>query len=172
MDGDEIQVKFWERHGDFGEPDLIVLGRDWAIVVEVKLGAEVSGQDQLRKYYDLLEARYSGKANRHVIYLTKDLTSPVLDAGITRGIEKNLWWVSWYELSQVLEQHDGKDPVAQEMVSDLRRFIDHSGLALYQGLRLPEITIQAPLFWDDTTPLLAQHDAWTSGRIFWQEAQR
>lgn len=172
-DDDGLEVRFWERHGDFGAPDILLVGKKFALVVEVKYGAELSGEDQLRKYHALLGARFPDRSHRQVIYLTADLTPPVLTPEQTRGIESDLWWLSWYQLSEVLSRRAGADSATDEMSGDLMRFLCHRGLALFQGITIPQVSIHEPIFWDGTSPLITQYDAWPSGRkIFWKEDPR
>lgn len=166
-----LQIRFWERDGQFGEPDLIFVGRDCVIVVEVKLWAEVSGENQLRKYHDLLKTRFPHKRHRHVIYLTKDVVQPDLGDAVTHGIEQHLWWLSWYALTPALEARNTKDPVANEMAADLKRLFVHRGLMLFQRITPQTVSLPTPVFWNDTAPLITQQDGWPlSAKIFWKES--
>lgn len=168
-----FEVRFWEHHGDFGIPDLLLVGRDFALVIEVKYGAGLSGENQLRKYHALLDEKFKNKSHRQVIYLTADLAMPRLTSTQTQGIETGLWWLSWYQLSEILISGVGASPVAQEMAKDLVRFLRHRGLELYRGVTIPLAHIPNPIFWDGTSPLISQYDIQPSGqKLFWKEALR
>ncbi|MDX2152094.1 MAG: hypothetical protein SFV54_15255 [Bryobacteraceae bacterium] len=171
LDCEAAQIRFWERHGEFGEPDLLLVGIDWAMVVEVKLGAEVSGDDQLRRYHALLVDRFPRAAQRHVVYLTMDLSEPALSSEVTRGIERNLWWLSWYELAGVLE-HGSHNRGTHELARDLRRLLDYHGLLPFQGISAQDVPVAVPLFWDGVSPLITPQDAWPASPLFWKENPR
>lgn len=172
LNNDDFDIKFWARHGDFGEPDLLLIGQDFVIAIEVKFNAGMSGDDQLRKYRRLLEVQYSSRSHRHIIYLTKDLTPPILEETVTRDIEKNLWWLSWYELSGVIADAGPHQGVMQEIKSDLNRLLEHRGLSLYQGISFSCPPIIKPLFWEDAMPLITQHAPPPVKRaMFWEDTR-
>lgn len=170
--GDPADIRFWDRDTTYGEPDLLMVGADWAIVVEVKLWAGVSGEDQLRRYHDLLTAKFPQKRHRHVIFLTQDLERPPLPREVTGGIEKNLWWLSWFELSRVLDIERPHSPLAAELALDLARFMSHKGLSFFRGFSNQEAHSDEPIFWNDVAPLISPTDAWPIGTQFWLEDLR
>ena len=167
---DEVKTLFWQYDEKFGVPDIILEGKDCAVVVEVKFKSDLHGKDQLRKYHALLMQRYPEKSHKHVIYLTRDLSYPEQDTEVTQGIEKNLWWLSWYELYGVLEQMKTNDSVGRELCEDLKRFLIHRELYLFRGITVPEILPQEHFFWNDTIPLITEYDFIPKVSVFfWRE---
>lgn len=165
----EARLRFWDRHGDYGEPDLLLLDADLAIVIEVKYGAALSGADQLRKYRAMLDAHYPQRRHRHVVYLTPDLAPPSLAAEAVAGLDDSLWWLSWLDLSEALGAAGVPSPTADEIAHDLLRLLRHRGLAAFAGFSVrerPEVTTH---FWEDEVPLIGPHAGFNPRRsYFWQ----
>lgn len=162
-----VDIRFWERSSEFGEPDLIFAGANWVVAVEVKLDATISGTDQLTKYFSLLNRNFGGKRSRHIVYLTKDLAWPKLEPEATRGLEGNLWWLSWYDLAPMLALKQRSE--CREMARDLSRLLENQGMSLFNGFS----TVTSPAdvsFWDDTVPLITEYDEAKSGPLFWGES--
>lgn len=169
---DAITLEFWPYYSPYGEPDIIVVGHDFAMVIEVKYYAGVWGQDQLRKYYDLLKHRYPNRSQKHVIYLTRDLASPELDSEVTSGLEKSLWWLSWYDLAETILTLSNANPVATEIGADLIRYLNYHGLQLFQGICLPPISPIKRFFWEDVVPIMTQYEGGLKiSNFFWQEGR-
>jgi hypothetical protein len=162
----QVKILFWRAVSPFGEPDILLVGENFALVVEVKYNAKLSGPDQLRKYWKLLNEKYP-KKKHHVIYLTKDWVTPRLN---TAGMKESLWWLSWHELSLVVGGLANKNSTAGEIREDLIRFLDHLGLSFYRGLSQSDINLPDKIFWQDRVPIISQYESQQPiTRYFWKE---
>jgi hypothetical protein len=170
LKAEKVKILFWKAFSPFGEPDIVLLGEDFALVVEAKYGAGLSGRNQLRKYGRLLNEKYPRKRKRFVIYLTADWVAPRLSKGETAGIDESLWWLSWHELSLLLCEASNKNLFAQEVESDLIQLLDHLFLGFFRGFSLPIIDLPNELFWRDRVPIISHYDHPQSVRTyFWKE---
>lgn len=145
------KVIFWERDSKHGEPDVILVGKNTVLIIEVKLQAEMSGEDQLCKYHELLEHRYADKRYKHIIYLTKDMSWPRISPKSSQGIENCLWWVSWYDLKELLEKNTAKESVVSEISQDLISILDRRNLCLFKNFTEPASISEADaeFFWKE-----------------------
>ncbi|MGO9246751.1 MAG: hypothetical protein ACLPT4_13675 [Verrucomicrobiia bacterium] len=170
LDVDRLQVVFWPSDPEFGQPDILILGLDLALVVEVKYHAELSGVDQLRKYHSFLNSRYSDKTHRHVVYLTANWVAPELTNEATTGLETSLWWLSWYELVDAARELSCISPAADEIRNDLVRYLQHLGFEFFQGIQLPNVEELETVFWQDMVPIISGYEEPPRvNHYFWQE---
>lgn len=165
-----ITLDFWAYCHPYGEPDIIIVGDNFALVIEVKYNAGLSGQDQLRRYYDLLKHKYPNKSQQHVIYLTRDLVTPELSREVTFGLENSLWWLSWYDLAESLLTSQKDNPLTTEICLDLMRYLNYHHLQLFHGISLSPVSPIEKFFWEDAVPIITQYeDGPRTSRIFWRE---
>lgn len=165
-----VTLEFWPYCYPYGEPDIIILGNNFALVIEVKYNAGISGQDQLRRYYDLLKHKYPNRSLKHVIYLTRDLACPELPSEVISGLEKSLWWLSWYDLAEVILKLPKGNTLATDICADLMRYLNYHGLQLFHGICLSPVSRIKTLFWEDAVPLMTQYEvARRDSQLFWRE---
>jgi hypothetical protein len=167
---DGFALHFWHRHPVHGEPDILVVGPRFAIVIEVKNYAGISGESQLHRYHSLLEEGYNDRPLRHVVYLTRDLSVPALGKEATAGLEDSLWWLSWHELGEVFAEMSELDATGGEMQKDLVNLLDRYALGIFRGMSPWGGEPLDQVFWDDSIMLISDYDKHPeSGYYFWQE---
>ena len=165
-------IHFWHHTTEYGEPDIILETADAAVVIEVKFMAGLSGQDQLAKYLRLLDSQFADKSQRHVVYLTRNLSRPDLGEAVVNELDGRLWWLSWYDLADCLRSGEVVDPFRTQLVEDLTRLLDHRRLRLFQCFTDPSNQSTAVLnyFWDGTVPLMGIYPSSVpSTHLFWKE---
>ena len=165
---DRFKVTFWKRVPEFGEPDILIECGDFILLVEDKLYAPLSGEDQLTKYGMLLKTQYS-KYEKYVIYLTAHWDMP---SGIsTEGLDGMVYWLSWYELHTVVSELESElEVVAKEMASDLIRYLSCFGFYYFRGFSPVIVSChEDQIFWNDAG-IISKYELQRSPvKWFWQE---
>lgn len=166
-----FDVVFWERDTEYGEPDILLVGKDSVFVIEVKLGAEISGESQLRRYHSILQHRHKDKKHKHVIYLTAEISCPELGTNVTRGLEDSLWWLSWYDLSGLLAPHLQGKNIQSEICQDLFKILTKRQLSYFMGFSdAPDNSSAEAFFWTEEATLITIPDVDIAGSyLFWKE---
>lgn len=166
-----FDVVFWERDTEYGEPDILLVGRDAVFVIEVKLGAEISGESQLRRYHTILQHRHKDKRHKYIIYLTADISCPELGANVTKGLENVLWWLSWYDLTSILGSHLQENDIRAEISQDLFNVLTRRQLSYFMGFsETPEDSSAETFFWNEETILITIPEIDIPGsHLFWKE---
>jgi hypothetical protein len=140
------RFRFWPWFEEAGckgcEPDVEIVLTDgkrrFALLVEAKFRSGKSSwgnesgkpNDQLARQFDNLASH--GKAEGFdgyaVIYLTADFSCPTTELLASHSDFKRhrhdtaeLYWLSWHQLSRILEQHDQAHEVISDMLAMLRR---------------------------------------------------
>lgn len=113
--------------------------------------------------------KHSTKTHKHVIFLTRDLIKPKLSKEVIFGIEDSLWWLSWYELSGILDEEGPKEILTRDITSDLKHYLENKGLHLFQGFAKLESLSVERFFWNDTIPLITPCDTVMNvSTFFWK----
>ncbi|PKM97422.1 MAG: hypothetical protein CVU77_06155 [Elusimicrobia bacterium HGW-Elusimicrobia-1] len=167
----EYKFIFWKRYEKYGEPDIIISGSDFVVLIEVKDDAKESSQNQLADYYTLLEENYATKKNMYLIYLTKDLYQPEISDDITKLKGKNFYWLSWYDICHALKNTDEKKNEAlYEIAEYLKEYLrECRDIFLFDGFgEYKEVKKEKPLFWRGETIIFSEYNKiGLSKPIFW-----
>jgi hypothetical protein len=147
---------FWDRHPDFGEPDLRIEAKDSdgkllaVVIIEAKYLSPKSGvasedvpfdpaapdPDQLARYAQILSNTVRGVESA-VFYLTAHSAPPVdeLRASLTRIPDPNLFWLAWRDLWTVASTLRA----SSVPMEDLELLLAHKGLKPFTGWRVDTI---------------------------------
>lgn len=79
-----IVFEFWP-HVSTGEPDLVITGSDWILIVEAKFGSPLSGEDQLGKYVHSYCTNPAVPQKVGILFITSDFAEPRLEYGKDEG---------------------------------------------------------------------------------------
>jgi hypothetical protein len=173
LDTDHLKFEFWPRDPDFGEPDLLIEVGDLALLVEVKFHAQLSGEDQLQRYWRLLNKRCSAKPRKHIIFLTADWIVPLLSENATAGLEGHLWWLSWYDLAEAIRESSNATASIGEVESDLVRYMKRLGFEFFHGISSPPVEPLETIFWSDVIPLISNYQPMPKVQAyFWQQKEK
>lgn len=171
LETEEIQLKFWYYDSEFGEPDLIIKGNSFVILIEIKYLAEMSGIDQLTKYNSLLGKKYNNIQNKAILYLTMDLMMPSLDEKSTEGIEDKLFWLSWYELLPLVEDCKSENTLEVELIEDLKKYLIKRNLNTFKRFSIYNIDKKEKYFWNDPQILFSDYSEIKHLKnMFWRQS--
>ena len=165
---ENIKYIFWNRHTQYGEPDLILLFtnhihgvEDFLLVIEAKFKSEKSGTgdyDQLMRYYssvvkgvegfsDIEISSFKGKKG-YIIYLTESEASDEIQDSI-KSIRKaemtfnnSLFHLRWHQLYKVLVDRKNIYSNTERMIAeDLMKYLERVGLREFSGVKVPDESI-------------------------------
>ena len=165
-------ILFWKFFTVYQSvPDLIIKGDNFAIIVEVKDKSELSGDDQLIKYYQVIENDYKDKNFKYLIYLTRSIGIPELPIETIDALrDKNFYWLSWYELYQILKNNSERSCV-YEVCEDLKKLLECRCLVLFEGFGdCPKIDFgDSQIFWKEDMLIFSDYsNVNIKNPIFWQ----
>lgn len=125
IEDQETKMEFWKRC-EYGEPDILIVGKTFKGIIEAKYYSEKSGSayieeetnqlkneefDQLAKYWKIIDA--SIEEEKFIIYLTNDSCIPINDIEISEqasGHKARIYWLNWtnmhYELIKLKEMQE------------------------------------------------------------------
>ncbi|MFK8006881.1 MAG: PD-(D/E)XK nuclease family protein [Saprospiraceae bacterium] len=131
---DEWEIIFWKKLKQ-KEIDLLIINKKIKVVIgiEIKYESELSGNDQLSNYANLLKEKYEGY-NRFLIFLAKDISAKsIYDSSYKKVIKKDektngFGYVSWQMLYRKLEIIKSTTHPNKLIVNDLLKYLKSKNL--------------------------------------------
>lgn len=153
LTSDDLVVSFWKKFQCGSEVDLVLESESASLVVfvEIKYLSDISGDDQLTRYFKALEYNYAAtRSSRYLIYLTADAVRPDVDKQVAELRGNNFYWLSWLELYPVLPDSSFAESPAGEIAQDLKHLLEKRYLIPFRGFSMPPDNLrlpETPSFW-------------------------
>jgi hypothetical protein len=144
----EFSVSFWPSYKDYGEPDLLLRFsgsgvRSLLLIVEVKLNSYKSGSgsnDQLRRYYDLLQDKaalgslLADDPITALVYLTERYSADELRDSVECSKQvlasRRMFSLQWQD---VLEAAEERGPFEGSLLWEVLQFLKGRGFERFRG---------------------------------------
>jgi len=179
----KVDLIFWTRNSNYGEPDLILLFSshihkhdDFLLVVEAKFKSGKSGtdeNDQLVRYFDAIDkdiehftdveiSNFIGRKG-YIVYLTEaeahadiSATSQIIQSRNSEIVD-NVFHLRWHQLYKTFEMmQQFYSSYEKAMVGDLMRYLEKLGLRDFSGITLPDKSLS--LAFSSSYPVFYMHD--------------
>jgi hypothetical protein len=144
----DFEVKFWPSYSGYGEPDLLLRfsgdgTRSLLLIIEVKLysgKSECGSNDQLKRYYDLLQDKaalgslIADDPVTALIYLTERYAADELRESVTCSKQpfasRRMFSLQWQD---ILESAEGLSPGENSLLGEVAGFLKSRGFERFRG---------------------------------------
>ncbi len=167
---------FWKRFDKYHSiPDLIIKDDNNVLLIEIKCDAELSGEDQLEKYCELLHNEYK-EDQKYLIYLTLDICCPELPGQPSNTLKgKEFYWLSWYDLYDILRNNKANNGIIDEVSGDIIRLLENRSVMIFKGFGSYNSTPlkNGIIFWKQAAIFFSQYEKHiTKTPIFWRGEEK
>ncbi|MCQ2011171.1 PD-(D/E)XK nuclease family protein [Sporolactobacillus sp. STSJ-5] len=176
--GYPFRYRFWHKIGS-DEIDLLLIGDDLVIGIEVKLYSGLSSEDeeidpkidyetsknQLARYSAMMEKNFQSKKDKYLLFVAPYQTMSSVKARMQSGSiispDVQLGFMNWQDIHQRLESlHlDSVNKSAQLILTDLRNLLKAKELVHFHG------------FQSALSPIISSSSYSFSGKWLWPDQQ-